>query len=333
MFVPVHQPSSSMSHDHEELGRIRERRGSPQMPAYPQVEALMGFLNVEVKALATCVVGEGHALKVGPIDEIVVHYAIEGDGAIEWVGGRLPLSKGMVAIIPRNFPKRLTGRGKVLKEIPLDEGCVLGNGIVKYQTSHEDQLPLRLACATICAGMSPGLGLFDHLIEPLTEPSDTTLSHMFEEILNEFADPAIWGKAIVENYMKQILMVTFRRVIHRGDVRSPLYATIMDYKIARSVSAIIKDPSQRHSLESLAEIAGMGPACFALKFESIFRQSPTQFLHGVRMEAAKRLLKATRLPVKAIAGSVGFSSRSHFSRAFSRAYDQDPTSFRTMSSV
>jgi len=41
------------------------------------------------------------------------------------------------------------------------------------------------------------------------------------------------------------------------------------------------------------------------------------------------LLRSTKLPVKLIAASIGFASRSHFSRAFASAYGADPSRFRS----
>jgi hypothetical protein len=41
------------------------------------------------------------------------------------------------------------------------------------------------------------------------------------------------------------------------------------------------------------------------------------------------MLRSTKLPIKVIAGTTGFNSRSHFSKAFRDAYGADPTSFRS----
>ena len=48
----------------------------------------------------------------------------------------------------------------------------------------------------------------------------------------------------------------------------------------------------------------------------------------VRMEAAKRLLEQTRLPVSMIAGKVGFDNFSHFSQAFKKYYGKTPSEYR-----
>jgi len=45
------------------------------------------------------------------------------------------------------------------------------------------------------------------------------------------------------------------------------------------------------------------------------------------------LLRSTAMPVKTVAGTVGFASRSHFSRAFRDVYGIDPLNFRATSEL
>jgi transcriptional regulator GlxA family with amidase domain len=56
--------------------------------------------------------------------------------------------------------------------------------------------------------------------------------------------------------------------------------------------------------------------------------APIEFVAKTRLHHAADLLRSTNLPIKVIAGSIGFLSRSHFSRAFREAYGSDPTAFR-----
>jgi hypothetical protein len=52
------------------------------------------------------------------------------------------------------------------------------------------------------------------------------------------------------------------------------------------------------------------------------------FVQAVRLRTAARLLQTSELPVKAVAAAVGYSSRSHFSRAFSGHFGVDPSAYR-----
>ncbi len=56
-------------------------------------------------------------------------------------------------------------------------------------------------------------------------------------------------------------------------------------------------------------------------------------MQRVRLHHAAHLLSTTDLPIKIIASSVGYASRSHFSRAFRDAYDTDPTTYRSLKAV
>lgn len=56
--------------------------------------------------------------------------------------------------------------------------------------------------------------------------------------------------------------------------------------------------------------------------------SPMAFVARTRLHQSADMLRTTNLPVKVIAASIGFASRSHFSRAFRDAYGVDPSAYR-----
>jgi len=52
------------------------------------------------------------------------------------------------------------------------------------------------------------------------------------------------------------------------------------------------------------------------------------FVKETRLHRAAELLKKSDLPIKTVAGRVGFSSRSHFSRAFTGYFGRSPVHYR-----
>jgi AraC-like DNA-binding protein len=72
----------------------------------------------------------------------------------------------------------------------------------------------------------------------------------------------------------------------------------------------------------------MSRSAFAKRFNEVYDQTPMEFVARARLHRAAALLRGTDLPVKLIASSLGYSSRSHFSRAFRAAYGDDPSGFR-----
>lgn len=296
----------------------------------PDAENLLSLLKVKVDAFAVCEIGQGFALNVPPFEDIVVHFVLAGSGAVEWEGGRVPLEPGTIAIIPRGLAKRLTGPGIVQTVVDAKDTCDMRDGMMQFEVHDELGAGLRLACANISADLAHGVGLFDYLREPLVEGSSRRSTAMFEVILEEISRPRLGSKSLIEASMKQILLLSLRRVLADSDVCSPIYLAMMDYRLARVVNEIVSKPGDRHALSDLACMAGTTTVGLVKKFRSLFGHTPFEFVLRVRVDAAKIMLASTKSPVKCIAGSVGFASRSHFSREFSRITGQDPTSFRKL---
>lgn len=91
---------------------------------------------------------------------------------------------------------------------------------------------------------------------------------------------------------------------------------------------MLDNPAASHSLESLADIAGMNRSTLAQKFSDSNGSGPMELLRNLRMQRAAELLSQSDLPVKSIGALVGFQSRTSFSRAFEATTGQSPRSFR-----
>ncbi len=128
--------------------------------------------------------------------------------------------------------------------------------------------------------------------------------------------------------MQQILLIVLRNVLRDNEGHSLLNLAMRDHKLAKIVNQIVANPGHRHSLRILARDADLGPAELVRKFQDTFGLKPAEFIQKARIDAAKSILESTRSPIKCIAGAVGFASRSHFSREFTRITGLDPTSFR-----
>lgn len=89
--------------------------------------------------------------------------------------------------------------------------------------------------------------------------------------------------------------------------------------------------SEKVSIDSLAEIAGMNRYHFIRTFKSAYAQSPYDYLTDLRIERASQLLQEASLPTSQIAGQCGFFSASRFSAAFKLATGMTPTHYRSIS--
>ncbi len=86
--------------------------------------------------------------------------------------------------------------------------------------------------------------------------------------------------------------------------------------------------AQKHSIESLANIACLSPSHFKSLFKQHFRLTPMQYLTRLRMEKAMGLMRHTDLPIYMIAEACGYQDVSAFSRRFLLSFQQSPSQYR-----
>jgi transcriptional regulator GlxA family with amidase domain len=82
------------------------------------------------------------------------------------------------------------------------------------------------------------------------------------------------------------------------------------------------------SLPRLARQAGMSERSFSRHYARAAGQTPLRAIERLRVEAARRLLSETRLPVKRIAQRCGFGSEETMRRSFWRVLSATPQDYR-----
>jgi AraC-like DNA-binding protein len=290
---------------------------------------LLELLDVRVDAFAMCEIENGCSLVCDPVEMIMIHFVLRGKGSISWEGGHLELTPNMVAIIPPRIAKQINGAGPSTRSVPADAACPLVSGLVRFRACSTGEADLVLGCATIEARVRGGPRLFDHLREPFAEQcGDDQTGHLFGSILGELSSPGMGTKSMVGTMMKQIMILLLRTHTTRLGAASPLGAAIMHPGLTRSLLAILDSPQSAHSLDSLAAVAGMSRSRFVHHFSLAYGRTPMELVQSARLQAAARMLAGSALPVKTVAATVGYSSRSHFSHAFRIEFGLDPTAYR-----
>jgi AraC-like DNA-binding protein len=172
---------------------------------------------------------------------------------------------------------------------------------------------LVLGCAELSTSVGGELPLFDQAKRPIIEHSDDPiLRALFTTMFQELRYPQLGTHAFVSALMKQVLILLLRS---QPDNDSSILL-MSGTQLAGVVAAILDRPEDNHTVDSLAAIAGMSRSRFSHHFTLAYDMSPRTFVQTARLASA------------AVAASVGYASRSHFSRAFQTKFGVDPSAYR-----
>jgi transcriptional regulator GlxA family with amidase domain len=81
-------------------------------------------------------------------------------------------------------------------------------------------------------------------------------------------------------------------------------------------------------VERLAEEAGMSPRTFARIYAAKMGTTPARMVEKIRVEAVRRILEETDMPIKRVASVCGFGQEERLRRAFARQVGTTPAEYR-----
>lgn len=125
------------------------------------------------------------------------------------------------------------------------------------------------------------------------------------------------------------LIVYFKRPGGQSQLSRQLAAQFADLPALHTLQQWVLDHLREdHSVERLARRVHMSPRNFTRVFRRETGVTPSEFVEGARVEAARLLLEDTELPIQTVAARVGFSSTNALRRAFLRQRGLGPAEYR-----
>ncbi|MBK1875920.1 AraC family transcriptional regulator [Pelagicoccus mobilis] len=105
----------------------------------------------------------------------------------------------------------------------------------------------------------------------------------------------------------------------------------LDRRIQLSMRKMEQSPQLPHTIEKLAQEAGLCRAAFIRLFKSQTGRTPYALLSEFRITEAKELLAFSDTPIDIISQKTGYRDRFHFSRQFKSKTGQSPAAYRKRS--
>ena len=299
------------------------------------LDRLLVTLAVRLRSVSVCRIQRGWRLGFSPFEAITLHYVLQGTGALQVGGGPWrTFEPHTIIIVPARLPHTLGEAENCVGEARAEDHCVLhGDGLISF-TAGDGSPDALFVCGQISNSYTGAMGLFELFQAPIIQPfpSDNVLQQSFRLMLAEVAHPKIGTQAMTEALMKQCLIILLRQHLASTEDPSPLLAALQNPRLARAVLAVLEEPGAPHGVDSLAALAGMSRSSFVKHFSDAFGVGPMAFVQRVRLRIAARTLTGTDLPIKVVAASVGYASRSSFSKVFEAEYGVAPGQYRLVGS-
>lgn len=194
-----------------------------------------------------------------------------------------------------------------------------------YKIQPTDPELCELLCASIDLGLivrSPlAMALPETSIIPLSKLSSisATLNLLFEEAFSEH-----YGRQTALNKLSEFFLIQIiRYLMNAGKIKDGIFSALLDQRLAKAVNAIHERPEFSWTLETLAEVAGMSRARFAVNFRDKSGMTPLEYLTDWRVSIVKKLVLQGR-SISSIAPLVGYQSHAALTRMITKRLGVPP---------
>jgi AraC-like DNA-binding protein len=293
-----------------------------------QLDKILSNLQISVEPFALCLICDGWRLHLPGPPAVLLHFVLKGEGTIIGAdSSKQSITACGLVVVPPGALHTLEPTGPIQYEKRIEKPpndrpiCELVAGPCKNPN-------FVVACGIIHVTYGQSLGLFNHLKNILVANMTgiPQVAAAFQGILAEQSHPGPGSKGLIASLMNECLVHLFRHLADKGPL--PWLSALKDDRLGRSLDRIFEDLGGEHTVESLADVAGMSRSVFSESFSAAFGKPPMTFLHHLRMQKAAKLLEEASYSVEEVARRVGFSSRSHFSSVFKEFHGTSPALFR-----
>lgn len=298
-------------------------------PLPVQLERLLDNLALDVEAFALCRVASGWRLRLPALDWVTFHFVVRGQGEAHGGSECRTLAPGSVVLVP---PQQV--HSIQCGPPPHAERGLGGNrswaGLPEHLAGPGDEASMLVLCGRAQVVYGGGVGVFDqlHTILAMDFAGEPRVGRLFEAMLGEVRSPRPGSRAMISALMDEFLVHAFRRLSAAPGEPTPWLDALEASSLRPAVNAMLERPEDPHTVATLAELCFMSRSTFARRFKESFGHPPMEYLRGIRLRHAARLLRQRpRPPVAVVARRVGFESRSQFSRAFKALFHTAPSNY------
>lgn len=134
---------------------------------------------------------------------------------------------------------------------------------------------------------------------------------------------------VLASHVARMLVVPRRRPGEQPQISVELAAqSSATPRVAEAAEWIVQNIHTRPTVAGLARRFAMSERNFSRRFRDETGMPPARYIEKARLEAARRWLASSSLPLESVARKSGFSSASHLNQAFRKVMGVTPLAYR-----
>ncbi len=158
--------------------------------------------------------------------------------------------------------------------------------------------------------------------------TEDVIKKFIESLYFYFDNPKLVSDELLELKIKELVLL-----LVKSKNAESIVGLFSELFTPRNLS--IKEVVNSHlfsglSINDLADLSNLSVSTFNRTFQSMFNDTPANYIKAKRLERAKELLSVSSLSVSEIAFQTCFNDVAHFSRSFKTAYKCSPTEYRLL---
>ena len=153
------------------------------------------------------------------------------------------------------------------------------------------------------------------------------LQRFVESLQFYFDHPGLVSDELLKLKIKELVLLLLHT--KNADSITSLFADLFEPRNLNVKEIINSHLFSGLSIDDLAALSNLSISTFNRTFQTLYNDTPANYIKMKRLEKAKELLSVSSLTVSEIAFQTCFNDVAHFSRSFKEVYRCTPTSFRS----
>ncbi|NWC68434.1 AraC family transcriptional regulator [Pseudomonas sp. P7758] len=265
-----------------------------------------------------------------PLGVAPYHIVLTGTCRAELSGGQqVTLEEGDILLMPGGATHLVRSQGARVKPVAQ---TVIEGGLLPIHRLGGEQPDVDMLCGSFRYNRQSLLfsALPDYLVVSSRQwQADGQLAALIALLRSEADGQRLGARFFIDALSSALFTLILRAWLTQQAPVAGTFALLTDKRLGKAWQAMLADPGNEWTIDSLASAASMSRATFMRGFVKVAGVSPWVLLTQLRMELAFNLLHQSRLSLTDIAARAGYQSQAAFSKKFKETYGEAPGRLRT----